>query len=335
MKRGAFTLIELLVVVALIALLAMLLIPSFSTAMSVYRDTQCRNNLHRLWKGFVLASDIKTSGDSMLVTRAPGSAGLYPTGMIWPSVPNNILKDIELFRCPEDEVKQSSVSGSLATVEYVCPQGHFPLDTIGEGDFYKSRRGYNAKGSYTEYLLQDDSYSNNQYALMSFTGWVDSDGVCRIYDSGQIYVLKDLREDTVGCVPAWGPNRGPGWPNRVNTCPDLNSIYYNGEPSLENNNGRMQDARGKSYNLPDWGERLTNYGMNTYAYRYSSGGGCIVLVDYQESMVNVDTPLEAEGKLLESARHFGRVNYLMSDGSVKTASPLEISPRLHPKAWRP
>ena len=334
MKRGAFTLVELLVVIALIALLAVLLIPSFTPAMSVYRATQCRNNLNRLWQGFVLASDTATSGQGVLVTGDKDSAGVYPTGMIWPSVPNNVVKDIELFQCPEDEVKQSSISGSLATVEYVCPQGNFPLDDIGDADFYKSRRGRNSQGAYTEYLLQDDSYSNGQYNLMSFTGWVDSDGVCRIYDSGQIYVLKDLRVDTVGCVPAWGPNSGPGWPDRVNTCPDLNSIYYNGEPSLEGN-GKMQDARGKSYNLPNWGERLTNYGINTYAYRYSTGGGCIVLVDYQESMVDVDIPLESEGLLLQSARHFDKVNYLLSDGSVKTASPLEISPRLHPKAWRP
>ena len=326
--------VELLVVIAVIALLAVLLLPSFTSATSMYRATQCRNNLKNIWEGFVLASDARSSGEGILSVRAPDSAGLYPTGMVWPSVPNNVLEDIRLFQCPEDEVKQSSVVGSLASVEYVSPYGHYPLDTIGNGNCYKSRRGRNAKGPYTEYMMQDDEGTGGQYALMSFTGWVDTDGVARIYDTGEIQIFSAMIAETAGSVPAWTNNSGPGWPNRVNTCGDINSIWYMGEPSLTGN-GRMQDARGKSYVLLNWGERMTNYGMNSYAYRYSSGGGCIVLVDYQESMVNVDTALEAEGLLLQSARHFDNVNYLLSDGAVKTASPLEISPRLHPKAWRP
>jgi hypothetical protein len=302
--------------------------------MSVYRDTQCRNNLNRLWDGFVLASDVKSSGDGILAVRTPDHAGLYPTGMIWPSVPNNILENITLFQCPEDEVKQSSVVGSLSSVEYESPFGRYPLDTIGNGNCYKSRRGRNSKGAYTEYIMQDDEGTGGQYAQMSFTGWIDTDGSARIYDSGVIQVFSAMIADTEGCVPAWTNNSGPGWPNRVNTCGNINNIRYNGELSLTGN-GRMQDARGKSFILANWGEKLTNYGINTYAYRYQTGAGRIVLVDYQESMVNVDTPHEAEGLLLDSARHFERVNYLLTDGSVKTASPLEISPQTRPKAWRP
>ncbi|MCP4377626.1 MAG: hypothetical protein GY794_15790, partial [bacterium] len=70
-------------------------------------------------------------------------------------------------------------------------------------------------------------------------------------------------------------------------------------------------------------------------YKYRSGDGCIVLVDYQETAVNVDDPATAEGLLLDSARHSGKVNSLLSDGSIRSSSPLEISPLLHPKAWRP
>ena len=334
MERRAFTLIELLVVVALLALLAVLMIPSLSTAMSVYRDTQCRNNLNRLWKGFVLASDARASGDGTLMVRVPDHAGLYPTGMIWPSVPNNILENITLFQCPEDEVKQSSVVGSLSSVEYESPFGRYPLDTIGNGNCYKSRRGRDAKGAYTEYIMQDDEGTGGQYAQMNFHGWIDTDGGCRIYDSGVIHVWQNIQAETVGSVPDWSGAGGIGYPTGINTCGNMNNIRYNGEPSLTGN-GKMQDARGKSFILANWGERLTNYGINTYAYRYQTGAGRIVLVDYQESMVNVDTPQEAEGLLLDSARHFARVNYLLTDGSVKTASPLEISPQTHPKAWRP
>jgi len=333
MKSRAFTLIELLVVIALIALLAVMLIPSFGAAKSVYRDTQCRNNLNRLWQGFVLASGIVTSSDNTLVIKTPDSAGLYPTGMIWPSVPSNVIEELELFRCPEDDVKQSSVSGSLATIEYESPYGRYPLDTIGDGNCYKSRRGYDAKGSYTEYIMQDDEGTGGQYEAMDFNGWIDTDGGCRIYDAGVIHVWQNIEQESPGSVPNFSGAHG-GYPTGINTCSDLNNINYNGQPSLEGN-GKMQDARGRSYVLPNWGERLTNYGINAYAYRYSTGSGRVVLVDYQESIVNVDAPQAAENMLLDSARHFDRVNYLMSDGSVKTASPLEISPRLNPKAWRP
>ncbi|MDP6634883.1 MAG: prepilin-type N-terminal cleavage/methylation domain-containing protein, partial [Phycisphaerae bacterium] len=305
MKRRAFTLIELLVVISLIALLAVLLIPSFNTVRSVQRDTQCRTNLSRLGEGFILASDPATARGVLSVKQAD-SAGLFPSGMIWPSIPNNVLEDIELFQCPEDEVKQSSVQGSLANVEYESPHGRYPLDQIGDGNCYKSRRGHNAKGSYTEYIMQDDEGTGGQYAQMSFTGWIDTDGGCRIYDSGQIMIFKDLIPETTGCSPAWTNNHGPGWPSRINTCGNMNSIRYMGEPSL-NGNGKMQDARGKTFMLQDWGERMTNYGMNIYAYRYDSGGGCIVLVDYQESMVNIDDRSGSASRLLQSARHFERV----------------------------
>ncbi len=335
MKQRAFTLIELLVVIALIALLAIMMMPTLNSTISHYRDTQCRNNLKRISDGFILASHTMTAPGDISIT-APGAANLFPTGLMWPSVPSNVMKEehILLFQCPEDEVKQASVSGSLASLEYESPHGRYPLDTIGEGNCYKSRRGRDAKGPYTEYIMQDDEGTGGQYAQMSFTGWIDTDGSARIYDAGQILIFSDMISQTEGCVPAWSNNSGPGWPNRVNTCGNMNNIRYLGEPSL-GGNGKMQDARGQTFMLPNWGEKMTNYGINTSAYMYGSGAGALVLVDYQESMANPGNPQTTEELLLQSARHFGRVNYLLSGGSVNTATPMAISPRFHQKLWRP
>ena len=97
----------------------------------------------------------------------------------------------------------------------------------------------------------------------------------------------------------------------------------------------MQSARGQDYQLPNWGERMTNYGINTYAYKYDTGGGCIVLVDYQESMVYLDDATSASEMLVQSARHFGRVNFLMADGAVDSKNPLEINPLTNIEAWKP
>ena len=347
MRRRAFTLIELLVVITVIALLAVLMLPSFATTMSIYRDTQCRNNLKRLGEGFILAGDVKSGEDGIPPIKEPGYAGLYPPGMLWPAVPANVVKDVVLFQCPEDEIVESpggeaeggEEPGALVNVEYESPYGYYPLDTIGEGNCYKSRRGRDAKGPYTEYIMQDDEGTDGQYAKMNFNGWIDTDGGCRIYDSGTIDVWKNIANETVGSVPDFSGAGGIGYPTGINTCPELNSIRYMGEPFLEGN-GKMQDARGKSYKLPNWvgswgWGAMTNYGINTYAFKYDTGGGCIVLVDYKESRVDLDDPHTADGLLLKSARHFGRVNYMMADGSVNSASPMEISPQTHIEAWKP
>jgi len=338
MKRRAFTLIELLVVVALIALLAVLMAPAFNNIVRQYYDTQCRNNLKRIGDAFVMStqSGKMTKSGAVPAVQTPGSKGLFPTAMLWPAVPANVVAedDILLFQCPEDEVKQASVQGSLKSVEYESPYGYYPLDTIGEGNCYKSRRGRNSKGPYTDYMMQDDEGTGGQYAMMHFDGWVDSDGMARIYDYGEIYVFSNLPADTQGSNPPWLASHGPGWPDRINTCGNTNKIRYMGEPSL-NGDGRMQSARGQSYTLANWGEKITNYGMNTSAYRYDSGGGCLVLVDYQESMADPSSPNATEKLLIQSARHFGRVNYLLSDGSVKTDTPMAVSPRFNLGLWRP
>jgi len=63
-SRQGFTLIELLVVMAIIALLAALLLPSFSKARERARTTQCLSNLRQIDIGMRLYAD--------------GSEGLYP-----------------------------------------------------------------------------------------------------------------------------------------------------------------------------------------------------------------------------------------------------------------
>ena len=61
-----------------------------------------------------------------------------------------------------------------------------------------------------------------------------------------------------------------------------------------------------------------------------------MLVDYKKkTIVEVDTPVVAEERLMESARHLGKLNYLMADGSVRSAWPADISPRLKPELWKP
>jgi len=71
-----FTLIELLVVIAVIAVLAALLLPTFSSARHKARLTACVNNLRQINLGVRMYSD-----DSHDTTPSPGGAGLTPTNL--------------------------------------------------------------------------------------------------------------------------------------------------------------------------------------------------------------------------------------------------------------
>jgi len=328
MKRRGFSLLELMVVIAILALLVALVLPNIILkSLAHARSTLCRGNLRRLSDAFAAASSAEGVQEGTEATVHP-VAHAYPKPMTWPGIPSNVVPAPDIYRCPEDEVKRS-IGAMLKSLEYVCPYGRFALDkTEGLSSFYLARRGADETGSYTDYMLQDD-YGNGQLQMMNFNGWFDTDGFVRVYDRGLVHIF-----DHVPNTPEFAGARGPGYPNRVNTCGDLNAIYYEGEPAF-GAHGLVRNHRGKTYKLPHWGSDLTNYGINSYAYEYPYGTNCIVLVDYKETIVEIDTPLEAEELLLKSGRHLGKLNYLLASGAVKSAWPLEVSPRLHLPLWQP
>ena len=353
MKHKGFTLIELLVVVAIIVLLVAMLAPTLATAMAFTRAAVCRANLHRLGEAFVLAGNLagNTNASTAAHEEESGQAGyLYPSSMLWPIIPKNVVSEAGIYRCPEDEDPESGqgYQALLGRMEYSCPYGNFYMDTIGTAEFYKSRRGVNSQdgtnqaGPYTEYLLQDDLHSNNQWNMMNFNGWIDTDGGIRIFDSGHIFVFSALEDDTAYSVPDWSYTvttygRGPGWPNRMNTCPEKNDVLINGFGAFSGD-PRPQGHRGETFALPNWGDLDSSYGISSAASKYSSGSGSIVLVDYEYTIVYVDGAADRVGagaELVNSARHMGRVNYLTVGGTVESATPQAISPLTQPQRWTP
>jgi len=332
MARKGFTLIELLVVLAIIALLATLLGPSLSNIMAMGRSSVCGNNLARLGEAFVLAQQEGSEGDMM---AGMGRGQLYPRPMAWPSIPKHAVSELEIYKCPEKDLPEDGGTGDLAKMEYSIHAGKFPMDTVGNGKWYKSRRGSCAEGTYTEYIMQDDPGFGGQYAMMDFNGWLDTDGVIRVYDSGYIFAFSNIPVETADSVPSWAGAGGIGYPNRINTCGNKNDILINGEGAFDGN-PRPQANRGKMFKLPFWEDQITNYGISSNAHLYTSGTGSAVLVDYNEgTIVDVDNPVQAERQLVESARHLGKVNYLTAGGSVNSETPLAISPRLLPELWQP
>ena len=73
-RRAGFTLVEMLVVVAIIALLASILVPATSTALSRGREVKCMSNM-RQW-GTAVSLHLQSSPNQVFPTEGSGSFGL-------------------------------------------------------------------------------------------------------------------------------------------------------------------------------------------------------------------------------------------------------------------
>ncbi len=95
--RLGFTLVELLTVIAIIALLAAVLFPVFSTARSKGRDANCLSNLHQI--GLALKAYGTDWGEKFpLANNRPSTDG--PPGL--PTVLSPYARNSRIFRCPAD-----------------------------------------------------------------------------------------------------------------------------------------------------------------------------------------------------------------------------------------
>ncbi|MCE5277898.1 MAG: hypothetical protein ABFD92_06160 [Planctomycetaceae bacterium] len=230
----------------------------------------------------------------------------------------------------------------------------FPIMTL-----YTSIQGTNSRGSFVDFHFQDDPTLRHidQTSLGFHTGNLDSDGMIRVYTDGTAYVPwatshYDPENYTaiipsiykgVTCTTGWNPA------THLNTCGNMNDLYYDGKPAF-GTDPVIRYRRGQYTKIEGWGAPAgasavpgpgvvlisTNYAINSRINRFAFNDPPIVLVDYKDTtVVDLDSAVTAETILLKSARHLGKVNYLKTDGTVKTASPLEISPRLYPARWNP
>ena len=94
-KLHAFTLIELLVVISIIAILAGLALPVFTSAMERGRATEDKNNLSGLGKGIIMY--LNDNDDSLFSISGAGAS-------TWPTLLQaKYVKDWKAFRSPFDK----------------------------------------------------------------------------------------------------------------------------------------------------------------------------------------------------------------------------------------
>jgi len=100
-------LIELLVVIAIIAILAAILFPVFAQAREAARGTSCKSNLKQL--------------GTAIMMYAQDYDEIYPTGLqeswwdnTWYRITDPYVKNVQVFRCPDDPGKDPPASYSWA-----------------------------------------------------------------------------------------------------------------------------------------------------------------------------------------------------------------------------
>ena len=322
MKRNAFTLLEVLVVIAIIALLATLLMPTFKDIRMQSRRLLCANNLKEIRVALQLASSKPDL--SGRITNNP-----YPDPAEWPAVPYKTVPMMSIYVCPEDtELKWPASLDGVPGMTYksaMCTYEEFP---IAHGTFCKARRGEDADGAYTEFVVEENTghYSAHGYACFgaefwenrpwypSGPDWSNNDGLFRFYDE------KDgVRKFKL----------------QYCTCGMDNKLYYFGEliwHPLKSHVGTSMDLCINTV--------YSSYGINSAVRPSGIAPHTILILDYPDRMACYTDSIIDKTKIADqldevSQRHGGKVNVLLGDGSVRTVGASELKPTIDPAPWSP
>ncbi len=324
MKNKAFTLVELLVVIAIIALLVVMLVPSFKDMLASARASACRSNLHHI--GTALASymsDAMTTKDEDVFQPTLADK--------WPAEAYKAAPAMGIYICPEDTNEQignwspTDLIPGLIYKSKISPYEEIPFE---DGTFCKTRRGVDEYGPYTEYVIEENTgnYSANGYARFgayfwedqpwypSGPDWSNNDGLFRFYDMKNGVTRFKLQY----C-----------------TCSLDNELFYYGElmwDPLRSYVGQTTDVFLNS--------AYSSYGMNSVVKKIGNAPDTILVLDYDDRVAEysdalIDKTTIADNLDVVSQRHGGKVNILRTDGTVRAFGANEIKPTINTGPWTP
>jgi hypothetical protein len=312
--------VELLVVIALIALLAALLVPSFTTIGEHTRELLCRNNLKEL-AGILHQG---TDGD-----------GILPTANRWFSHITH-RKFGELMICPDDnrddEVDDNPDDMSDLYIVQNCTMFSNLQDVIDMGRSLEDNQILvNPPGIAGDHGWNPPDPNGNQTLIC-----IDDDAAVMI-TAGDSTVIESIDPPGDGglcgsehwvCLDDGRPN----WRNEVTAV--LQSVRNTSRSAADTADTRVvmrltgrryADIIEQPYTV---GTQRASYGMSTAVDSVSPRSGQLMLVEYDTSIVRLRGNFTDIDESLR-ARHFGRANFVSTDGHVGSKTTGELEQELH------
>jgi len=294
----AFTLVELLVVVAILAVLVAVLLPELSATRSLARSAQCRHNLRQIATAFHAAEATPSSTTETGKRYDPDR---------WPGVPMNVCSEPKVFLCPEDP----DATPGLSALVYRSGEHYGPVE-VAFSDAVPRPAGWTA-GTFPGAYCMYDRHDDEGYTEFYLEDWLAEkgsdfdywDSVIRVYDGPPCY----------GEVQPMGSTGS------------TNSLWLGAQCLFVD----LRNHYGKTFPLPGG---QTNYAINAKVGRQQVAPDTIVLLDYRCELI-ADPDGDILERLVDSARHRGRLNVLFADESVGAYGPTACDPHVRGEMWSP
>ena len=312
-QRSAFTLIELLVVIAIIAVLMGLLLPAVQKVREAANRLKCQNNLKQI--GLALHTYENAEG------KLP-SVGTYPvgtTGSSWsihalllPFIEQAQLQDLIDFSQPYSA--QPNVT-QVRVPTFLCPSEDKDQPRIGS--------------TLTHYPHNYGANFGTWFVMNGNTG-EGGDGAFVVNGGVKIASFKDGTSNTIGFseVKAYTPYlRDGGVPS------GLNEPVPNDTATVTGYGGSGQQFKTNSGHTEWVDGRVHQSGITTVfppntkvLYTHS---GTVYDVDFNSSREGNTAGANTYAAVTSRSYHFGSVNVLFMDGSVRS-----VSNRVTTATWR-
>ena len=308
-----FTLVELLVVMALIALLAMLTVPTLSGIYRVAHRTTCANNLKRIGQAVTLLSG-----------SGPGGQEVRLRTERWQLQLGRYIGEGGVFICPAGDGEEQAIE-NIPLTDLTC--------------IHVTSTGYDLEFIEGPYVAK---LSDEQFQAVDFVLGVRYDAPA--YNPGvdprmYWYILED--------VPFEGGDHDFDIGVRVLENGDgtltlsvkqitFASYDFNLVDKLDDRKilVRKHQMDGTPGNEVVVGEAsgMASYGMNAEFNSTSNDGEKIMVLDYPWFLARSDHDWSSD-RLAGNipgipifARHYGKINVLFTDGSVRLRRPDEVNP---------
>jgi len=327
-SRQGFTLPELMAVVSIIALLAAMLMPTFSNVFSVARTTLCVNQLEKIGQAYHSHNAMARANAEPNAMSVWGSTGW--TGAVLKETGNSQ----ELLICPESDAK--TIGGALRFDElsslYVVSYGpdrwtgnwEATEYTLGQGMTEGWPQGIENRSMFWEVMQK----SSNSITLAMEDSWQDN-SASRSYKDLIIRFDFAFDETRVTYV-----SQGTGAFHY--------SLHYpNGEMIMEGMGQGINHGKEGQMNASVDSLTSSSYGMNSRAAEIRGPKGVVLVLDFNKPIADCagEDARDVGDRWEEyiARRHRNKVNVLWENGAVQTLYDDLIDPDTDEgrKKWGP